>query len=106
MQNTLLIGVLPILQFGGQLALNVHTQTLHLIANIFSLLSTISSYKLKSISVYVCNYKLAENALYHFQHSGLGNYVVNCLVKKMSENIYISADLTLVKNNYLIKSKL
>lgn len=106
MQNTLLVGVLPILQFGGQLSLNAHTQTLHLIANILALLSSIPSYKLKSITVYVCNYKLANGVLNHFQHSGLGNYVIKCLVKKMSKNFYTSADLTLIKDNYLIKSKL
>lgn len=101
------VGILPILQPGGHISLNAHTQTLNLIANIFSYLSTNKYYKLNSIAVFVCNYKLADRILQIFDISGLGTYIIHCSVKKMGPNLYTSADLKMIKlPNIQIQSKL
>lgn len=101
----MLVGVLPVLQPGGNLSPDAHAQNVILIANIFGLLASNPSYRLVSIVVYVCHYKLAADVLRHFETAGLGGPVRRCLVKQMGPDLCVSAELALDLHDK-IRSKL
>lgn len=102
----MVVGVLPVLQPSCRPSLNAHVQTVNLIANIFSFLSSNPSHALESVVIYVCHYKLAANVLNHFEASGLGELVKQCLVKKLGPDLYVTADLTLNLRRRIIRSRL
>lgn len=105
LHQPMFVGVLPMLLPGGNLPPDSHAQTVNLIANILGLLASNPSYRLVSIVVYVCHYKLAANVLRHFQTAGLGDPVRRCLVKQMGPDLCVSAELTLDLHD-TIRSKL
>lgn len=89
------VGILPIISSENVIPPNPHFQALHLIANIFKFLTSNSSYVIKSIILYVSNYKFAAVVLRYFQNSGLGEYIIQCAVKQMRFDILTTADLQL-----------
>jgi hypothetical protein len=81
----------------------VHIQSISLIANILSFISSNPNYKLNFIVVYITDHRVAISVLNQFEMSGLGSFVTNCLVKNMGKNMFVSADVSM---NYYVLSKL
>lgn len=103
--EVLSVGILPIISSEYKLSHNPHRQALHLIANIFRFLTSNPSLVLKSIILYVSNYKFAAVVLRYFQNSGLGEYITQCSVKQMRFDLLTTADLKLYPPE-ILKAKL